>query len=82
MANAVVSSFRSRINLLPHPQRHAAFAVLKSAQIPSVLVEMGFMSNRLDEAALRQAGHRAMVAGAMCTAVNRYFASAGVGLAG
>lgn len=82
MASAVVSSFQSRINLLPHPHRHAAFAVLKSAQIPSVLVEMGFMSNRLDEAALRQAGHRAMVAGAMCTAVNRYFAAAGVGLAG
>lgn len=82
MANAVVASFRSRINLLPHPQRHAAFAVLKSAQIPSVLVEMGFMSNRLDEAALRQAGHRAMVAGAMCTAVHRYFAAAGVGLSG
>jgi len=43
---------------------------------------MGFMSNRMDEAALRQAGHRAMVAGAMRDAVNRYFASAGVGLAG
>lgn len=82
MASAVVASFQSRINLLSHPHRHAAFAVLKSAQIPSVLVEMGFMSNRLDEAALRQAGHRAMVAGAMCTAVNRYFAAAGVGLAG
>ena len=82
MARAVVSAFQSRMILLPHPHRHAAFAVLKSARIPSVLVEMGFMSNRLDEAALRQTGHRAMVAGAMCTAVQRYFASAGVGLAG
>ena len=82
MAQAVVSSFRSRVALLTHPHRHAAFAVLKSAQIPSVLVEMGFMSNRLDEAALKQAGHRAMVAGALCDAVGRYFASAGAGLAG
>ena len=82
MAQAVVSAFQSRVQLLTHPHRHAAFAVLKSAQIPSVLVEMGFMSNRLDEAALRQVGHRAMVAGAMCTAVNRYFASAGAGLTG
>lgn len=82
MAQAVVSAFQSRVQLLTHPHRHAAFAVLKSAQIPSVLVEMGFMSNRLDEAALRQAGHRAMVAGAMCRAVNLYFASAGAGLAG
>nr|WP_227003233.1 N-acetylmuramoyl-L-alanine amidase [Kozakia baliensis] len=76
MASSVVSSFRSRIGLLTHPSRHAAFVVLKSAEIPSVLVEMGFMSNRLDEAALRQAVHRTQVASAMCDAVHRYFASA------
>lgn len=77
MASSVVDSFRPRIGLLTHPARHAAFVVLKSADIPSVLVEMGFMSNRMDEAALRQAGHRMMVAGAMRQAVDRYFASAG-----
>ncbi|GAA4489316.1 hypothetical protein GCM10023157_38570 [Gluconacetobacter asukensis] len=77
MASSVVDAFRPRIGLLSHPARHAAFVVLKSADIPSVLVEMGFMSNRMDEAALRQAGHRMMVAGAMKQAVDRYFASAG-----
>ncbi|WP_264812998.1 N-acetylmuramoyl-L-alanine amidase family protein, partial [Gluconacetobacter sacchari] len=77
MASSVVEAFRPRIGLLTHPARHAAFVVLKSADIPSVLVEMGFMSNRMDEAALRQAGHRMMVAGAMKQAVDRYFASAG-----
>ncbi|WP_173569835.1 N-acetylmuramoyl-L-alanine amidase family protein [Acetobacter conturbans] len=80
IANSVVSSFHSRIALLPHPQRHAAFVVLKAADIPSVLVEMGFMSNRNDEAALRQAGHRAMVAGAMRDAVDRYFATTRIGI--
>ncbi|MBB2206534.1 N-acetylmuramoyl-L-alanine amidase family protein [Gluconacetobacter takamatsuzukensis] len=75
MASSVVDAFRPRIGLLTHPARHAAFVVLKSADIPSVLVEMGFMSNRMDEAALRQAGHRMMVAGAMKQAVDRYFAS-------
>jgi len=80
MASAVVASFGPRIGLLTHPSRHAAFVVLKSSEIPSVLVEMGFMSNHLDEAALRQAGHRAMVAGAMHDAIDRYFAS-GPGLA-
>lgn len=77
MASSVVAAFQPRIGLLPNPSRHAAFVVLKSADIPSVLVEMGFMSNRLDEAALRQAGHRMMVAGAMKQAIDRYFASAG-----
>ncbi|MBS1061864.1 N-acetylmuramoyl-L-alanine amidase [Gluconobacter wancherniae] len=75
MASSVVGAFRSRIGLLTHPSRHAAFVVLKSAEIPSVLVEMGFMSNRLDEAALRQAVHRTQVASAMKSAVDRYFAT-------
>ena len=33
--------------------------VLQAADIPSVLVEMGFMSNQKDEAALRRPEHRA-----------------------
>lgn len=80
MASSVVSSLSSRLTMLSNPHRHAAFVVLKAADIPSVLVEMGFMSNRMDEAALRAAGHRAMVAGAMRDAVDRYFMSAGVGV--
>jgi N-acetylmuramoyl-L-alanine amidase len=77
MARSVVGAFRPRVALLNNPDRHAAFVVLKAADIPSVLVEMGFMSNRLDEAALRQAGHRAMVAGAMAQAIDGYFAATG-----
>ncbi|POF61690.1 N-acetylmuramoyl-L-alanine amidase AmiA precursor [Novacetimonas maltaceti] len=76
MASSIVASFRPRISLLTHPARHASFVVLKSADIPSVLVEMGFMSNHLDEAALRQSAHRMVVAGAMVQAIDRYFASA------
>ncbi|GBR45917.1 N-acetylmuramoyl-L-alanine amidase [Neokomagataea tanensis NBRC 106556] len=75
MAASVVESFQNRIGLLAHPSRHAAFVVLKAADIPSVLVEMGFMSNRMDEAALRQQSHRAQVASAMKVAIERYFAS-------
>ncbi len=36
---------------LSAPERHANFAVLRAADIPSVLVEMGFLSNADDEAA-------------------------------
>ena len=45
MARGVVGAFRPRVTLLNNPDRHAAFVVLKAADIPSVLVEMGFMSN-------------------------------------
>ncbi|WP_243443978.1 N-acetylmuramoyl-L-alanine amidase family protein [Asaia prunellae] len=81
MAASVVSAFQPRIGLLHHPARHAAFVVLKSADIPSVLVEMGFMSNRHDEAALRQAAYRQQVAGAMSAAIDRYFQGAGTNIA-
>ena len=59
--------------MLQNPERHASFVVLKATNIPSVLVEMGFMSNLRDEAALRQAEHRRLVAQAMRRAIDGYF---------
>ena len=74
MARSMVRALGHDLPLLTHPQRQASFAVLKAADIPSVLVEMGFMSNRADEAALRKADHRKLVASAMKRAVDGYFA--------
>lgn len=75
MAHTLVGELRQDTRLLQNPARQASFMVLKAADIPSVLVEMGFMSNREDEAALRQAPHRARVAGAVRRAIDSYFAS-------
>jgi N-acetylmuramoyl-L-alanine amidase len=75
MADSVVSNFSGEVRLLENPSRHAAFVVLKAADIPSVLVEMGFMSNPQDEAALRRPQHRARVATAMRHAIDAYFAA-------
>jgi N-acetylmuramoyl-L-alanine amidase len=77
LAHDVVGAFRHTIPILENPARHAEFVVLKAADIPSVLVEMGFMSNPADEAALRLPAHRVRVAAAMKTAVDAYFATAG-----
>ena len=73
MARGVVGEFNHDVQLLQNPDRHAGFVVLKAADIPSVLVEMGFMSNAQDEAALCQPGHRAHVATAMKRAVDAFF---------
>jgi N-acetylmuramoyl-L-alanine amidase len=77
MAHSVVESFGSAVPVLQNPARHASFAVLRAADIPSVLVEMGFMSNPQDEAALRRPEHRTQVARAMQRAVETWFASTG-----
>jgi N-acetylmuramoyl-L-alanine amidase len=77
MARDLVQSLDQDLPLLPNPERHAGFVVLKAADIPSVLVEMGFMSNPRDEALLRQPAHRVLVARAMKRAVDAYFAGVG-----
>jgi N-acetylmuramoyl-L-alanine amidase len=77
LAHGMVGSLDQDFPMLPNPDRHAGFVVLKAADIPSVLVEMGFMSNPRDEAALRRPDHRAKVATAMKRAVEAYFAATG-----
>jgi N-acetylmuramoyl-L-alanine amidase len=76
LARNLVGSLDNDLPMLPNPERHAAFVVLKAADIPSVLVEMGFMSNPADEAELRRPLHRVRVAAAMKRAVDGYFAAA------
>jgi N-acetylmuramoyl-L-alanine amidase len=77
IARSLVGSLDQNLPMLPNPDRHAGFVVLKAADIPSVLVEMGFMSNPKDEAALRRPDHRKLVAEAMRRAVDAYFAGIG-----
>lgn len=57
-------------------QRHvnqAAFAVLKSPEIPSILVENGFMSNRDDCQRLITSEHQRALAEALYNSVQSYF---------
>lgn len=51
------------LHLLDNPMRAAAFAVLKAPDVPSLLIETGFLSNREDEALLRSRDHRRRIAG-------------------
>ena len=41
------------IELIKNPHRHAGFQVLTAPDVPSVLVELGYLSNPKDEALLR-----------------------------
>ena len=72
MARDAVASLRQSVVMLPNSHRFAGFVVLKAPDVPSVLVEMGFLSSRADEALLRQAAHRRKLAVAMAEAVHRY----------
>ncbi|MHA1536799.1 MAG: N-acetylmuramoyl-L-alanine amidase [Alphaproteobacteria bacterium] len=73
-AGLLVAAMRRRVRMIPKSHRFAGFAVLKSPDIPSVLVELGYLSNRTDEALLRSHRHHARVARAMVRAIDRFFA--------
>ena len=59
--------------LLPKPDRSAAFAVLTAPDVPSVLIEMGYLSNINDATLLTQAEHRHRLAVILERAVEGYF---------
>jgi N-acetylmuramoyl-L-alanine amidase len=51
----------------------AGFVVLKSPDMPSVLIELGYLSNREDERRLTDPQHLANLARALVAAIDRYF---------
>ena len=57
------------------PHRFAGFAVLKAPDVPAVLLELGYLSNRQDEALLKQTEHRRRVGQALQRAVDAFFAA-------
>lgn len=60
--------------LLRKHRRFAGFAVLKSPDMPSALVELGYISNPQDATNLEDDGFRAKLAHSVVRAVDRYFA--------
>ncbi|MDE1148376.1 MAG: N-acetylmuramoyl-L-alanine amidase [Azospirillaceae bacterium] len=63
------------LHLLENPMRSANFVVLKAPDIPSVLVETGFLSNRQDEALLRDPAQRKRIAGILARELAALLAS-------
>jgi N-acetylmuramoyl-L-alanine amidase len=55
--------------------QHAGFVVLKSPDIPSLLVETAFISNPAEESRLRNGKHQQKVAHAIMSGVRKYFAA-------
>ncbi len=57
------------------PLRSAGFMVLKAPDVPSVLVELGYLSSKSDEKLLTSQAWQAKIAKAFTTAIDGYFAT-------
>lgn len=72
-ANMVVDNARGKTGLLDRTHRFAGFRVLKAPDVPSVLIELGFLTNRSDEKQLLSTAWQRKVAGALVNSVNGFF---------
>ncbi|CAN0588283.1 unnamed protein product, partial [Laminaria digitata] len=69
----LVGEIGQRARLLGRPWRSAGFAVLKAPDVPSVLLELGYISNPAEERLLMSKAHREKMSAAIVRAVGAYF---------
>ena len=73
LADLLVTSLDDKVYLLPNSHRFAGFAVLKAPDIPSVLIETGFLSNPREEKLLNSKAYRDKVVSGIAHGVDAYF---------
>ena len=73
LVNFLIKSFKKEMNLLQRTHRSAGFAVLKSLEIPSVLIEMGYLSNKQDSKLLVTESYQKKLSEKIVRAVINYF---------
>jgi len=74
--NLVVQELK-KVTMMHKPRPvHASLAVLKSPDIPSILVEAGFITNPTEERLLNQAEHQDKIANAVFTGIYKHFVDA------
>lgn len=71
-ARTLVGKLSQQIDLINNPHRFAGFKVLRAPDVPSVLLELGYLSNPEDEAQLRDAEWRAGAIDSVVTAIKAF----------
>jgi N-acetylmuramoyl-L-alanine amidase len=74
-ARAVVGELKNAAKLHKHPLKSAGFKVLKAPDVPSVLIELGYVSNKQDLKLMTSDTWRARTSDALAQAVNTYFST-------
>jgi N-acetylmuramoyl-L-alanine amidase len=73
-ARTLVNYWKVAGRLNKNPQRAAGFVVLKAPDVPSVLLELGYLSSQTDSAALTSTDWRDKATSRMAEAIESYFA--------
>ena len=72
LAAIAEASLRAQLEMSPRPLQQAPFRVLVGANMPAVLIEIGYLSNPEEEKALTSGAHQDKVAAAIFDAISRF----------
>jgi N-acetylmuramoyl-L-alanine amidase len=64
---------KAEIEILQNTHRFAGFMVLTAPDMASVLIELGYLSNRREEEMLNSASYRRLIAKTLTNSINQYF---------
>jgi N-acetylmuramoyl-L-alanine amidase len=71
-ARSIIDFIGTSTNLMDNPDRNAAFVVLKTAKVPAILLELGYVTNVQDAEQLNSDRWRDKVSASVVTAINQY----------
>jgi len=78
-ARTLVGEMSDTVGLINNPHRFAGFRVLKAPDVPSVLVELGYLSNAEDEEQLRSPEWRGRAVTSIADAISEFAAAKAAG---
>jgi N-acetylmuramoyl-L-alanine amidase len=73
-ARQLMTEMKTSVRMHKHPLKSAGFKVLKGPDVPSVLVELGYASNKDDLEHMKSDSWRARTVGSMAQAIDVFFA--------
>ncbi len=73
-ARLLAGEMKNATRMYKHPLKSAGFRVLKAPDVPSVLVELGYVSNKSDLEHLVSESWRSRTVGSMAQAIDAFFA--------
>lgn len=73
-AHLLMGEMKTTMRMHKHPLKSAGFRVLKAPDVPSVLVEIGYVSNKSDLEHLVSEGWRSKAVGSMAQAIDTFLA--------
>jgi N-acetylmuramoyl-L-alanine amidase len=73
-ARQLMGEMKTTVRMHKHPLKSAGFKVLKAPDVPSVLIELGYVSNKGDLEHLVSENWRSRTVGSMALAIDAFFA--------